>query len=146
MPIAALKYADDPKFKYFMKIKEQMSLALPLLAKVVNKQLSLHNYKMGTAHCVAFAETCRFNYNFMSRLVLNNNGLSDSDLAMLLEGLQHMRTISVIDLRKNIVGDQSVRMMSDFMIRSNPRHLQVLRLVDCKMSHPTTLTLLKLMR
>ena len=37
MPIAALKYADDPKFKYYMKIKEQMSLALPLLAKIVNK-------------------------------------------------------------------------------------------------------------
>ena len=37
MPIAALKYADDPKFKYFMKIREQMSLALPLLSKVVNK-------------------------------------------------------------------------------------------------------------
>ncbi len=37
MPIAALKYADDPKFKYFMKVKEQMSLALPLLAKIVNK-------------------------------------------------------------------------------------------------------------
>jgi hypothetical protein len=37
MPIAALKYADDPKFTYFMSIKSQMSLALPLLAKVVNK-------------------------------------------------------------------------------------------------------------
>ena len=61
MPIAALKYANDPKFTYFMKIKEQMSLALPLLAKVVNKQLSLHNYKLGAEHCAAFAETCKFN-------------------------------------------------------------------------------------
>lgn len=84
MPIAALKYANDPKFTYFMKIKAQMSFALPLLAKVVNKQLSLHNYKLGTEHCAAFAETCKFNCDFMSKLVLNNNGLTDSDLATLL--------------------------------------------------------------
>ena len=81
MPIAALKYADDPKFQYFMKVKEQMSLALPLLAKVVNKQLSLHNYTLGLEHCIAFAETCKYNKDFMSKLVLNNNGINDESLA-----------------------------------------------------------------
>lgn len=101
MPIAALKYANDPKFIYFMKIKEQMSLALPLLAKVVNKQLSLYNYALGMAHCTAFAETCLHNNEFMSKLVLNNNGLTDDSLAALLKGLLQMTTISVLDLRKN---------------------------------------------
>lgn len=105
MPIAALKYANDPKFNYFMSIKSQMSLALPLLAKVVNKQLSLHNYFLGTAHCVAFGETCKQNSTFMSKLVLSNNGLTDSDLAVLLRGMHNMETLSVIDLRKNIVGE-----------------------------------------
>ena len=123
MPIAALKYSDDPKFTYFMKVKDQMSLALPLLAKVVNKQLSLHNYKMGAAHCKAFAETCKFNQHFMSKLVLNNNGLSDDDLATLLRGLRLMETISVIDLRKNHVGQEAVSYMGDFMVRNHPRHL-----------------------
>ena len=87
MPIAAMKYASDPKFQYFMKIKEQMSLALPLLAKVVNKQLSLHNYTLGLEHCIAFAETCKHNYEFMSKLVLNNNGITDESFAHLLTGL-----------------------------------------------------------
>ena len=90
MPIAALKYAEDPKFKYFMKVREQMSLALPLLAKVVNKQFSLHNYKLGFEHCVALGETCKFNYHFMSKLVLNNNGLTDESLSAFFTGLTHM--------------------------------------------------------
>lgn len=146
MPIAALKYAEDPKFKYFMKIKEQMSLALPLLAKVVNKQLSLHNYTLGLEHCIAFAETCKHNYDFMSRLVLNNNGLTDESFAELLIGLQHMDTISVIDVRKNAIGEKSVRLMSHFFMTLFPRHLQVLRLVDCKMDHPSTFMLLRMLK
>ena len=146
MPIAALKYADDPKFQYFMKVNDQMSLALPLLAKVVNKQLSLHNYTLGEEHCIALAETCKYNKDFMSKLVLNNNGMSDESFAHLLTGLQCMETISVLDLRKNAIGEKSVRLMSDFFVRGFPRHLQVLRLVDCKMDHPSTFMLLKMLR
>lgn len=123
MPIAALKYANDPKFTYFMSIKSQMSLALPLLAKVVNKQLSLHNYSLGTAHCIAFGETCKVNSNFMSKLVLNNNGLKDEDFATLLNGMQHLKALNVIDVTKNIVGEASVRLMSNFMSRNFPNHL-----------------------
>jgi len=100
-----------------------MSLALPLLAKVVNKQLSLHNYTLGTAHCIAFGETCKVNKHFMSKLVLNNNGLKDEDLAKLLYGMQSLKALNVIDLRKNIVGETSVRLMSDFMVRKFPNHL-----------------------
>ena len=145
MPIAALKYADDPKFHYFMSVKSQMSLALPLLAKVVNKQLSLRNYSLGQAHCIAFAETCKFNSSFMSKLVLSNNGLTDDDLAILLRGMHNMRTLSVIDLRKNVVGEQTVRAMADFFVRPFPCHLQVLRIVDCKMTAKVTHMLLRLL-
>ena len=44
----------------------------------------------------------------MSKLVLNNNGLTDESLAALLDGLQHMHTLSKIDLRRNHIGRQSV--------------------------------------
>ena len=56
-----------------------------------------------------------------------------------------MNTISVIDLRKNTVGKKSVEHMSDLFLRSFPRHLQVLRIVDCKMDHPSTYMLLRLL-
>ena len=145
MPIAAMKYANDPKFKYYMKIREQMSLALPLLAKVVNKQLSLQDYNLGYEHCVAFGETCKFNYDFMSKLVLNNNGLTDESLSMLLIGLQHMYTISLVDIRRNQIGCKSVRLLTDFMMRRPPKHLQVLRIIDCNMDHAATYLLLQML-
>jgi len=78
---------------------------------------------LGPEHCIAFGETCKVNSNFMSKLVLNNNGLGDEDLASLLRGMLHMETLSVIDLRKNTVGEASVSLMSDFMIRNFPSHL-----------------------
>lgn len=81
----------------------------------------------------------------MSKLVLNNNGLTDESLAALLLGLQHMQTISVIDLRRNQIGLKSVVLMEDFMIRRPPKNLQVLRIVDCKMDHSTTALLLELL-
>ena len=123
-----------------------MSFALPLLAKVVNKQLALHNYMLGPEHCAAFAETCKYNQDFMTKLVLSNNGMSDHDLATLLAGLCELDAINVIDLRKNQVGVKSVSLMSDFMVRAFPRHLQVLRIVDCKMDKTATYTLLRLLR
>ena len=89
-----------------------MSLALPLLAKVVNRQLSLQNYTLGKEHCIAFAETCKHNNEFMSKLVLSNNGLTDETLSDLLTGLVCMDTISVINLRHNVVGPKSVSLMS----------------------------------
>ena len=36
--------------------------------------------------------------------------------------------------------------MADFFLRNNPRHLQVLRIVECKMDHPSTLMLLRLLQ
>ena len=36
-PIAEQKFAEDPKYNYFIRCKEQLAPALPLLAKVVNK-------------------------------------------------------------------------------------------------------------
>ena len=56
-----------------------------------------------------------------------------------------METISVIDLRKNIVGEESVRAIANFLIRPFPSHLQVLRIVDCKMTASTTHMLLRLL-
>ena len=81
----------------------------------------------------------------MSKLVLNNNGLTDESLAAFLSGLTHMHTISLIDLRRNQVGQMSVRLMTNFMSRRIPMHLQVLRIIDCKMDYSTTGLLLDLL-
>ena len=57
-PVAEQKFHDDPKYSYFIHCKAQLTPALPLLAKVVNKQLTLYNYRLESAHTNAFAKTC----------------------------------------------------------------------------------------
>ena len=50
-PAAEEKFHNDPKYNYFMKCKSALTVALPLLAKVVNKQITLYNYRLESAHC-----------------------------------------------------------------------------------------------
>ena len=122
-----------------------MSLALPLLAKVVNKQLSLCNYNLSLEQCVAFGETCKFNHSFMSKLVLSKNGITDESLSALMLGLSNLNTISLINIRHNQVGQKSIRLIANLFRRHPPQHLQVLRLIDCNMDLSTTGLLLDLL-
>ena len=43
-PASIVKYESNPKFAYFKICNKDCDLAIPLLAKVVNRQLSLLNY------------------------------------------------------------------------------------------------------
>ena len=43
-PISIVKYESNPKFYYFKVCNKDSDLAIPLLAKVVNRQLSLMSY------------------------------------------------------------------------------------------------------
>ena len=95
-PIAEQKFADDPKYNYFIKCKKQLTPALPLLAKVVNKQLTLYNYRLESAHSHAFAKTCqiissRINTSgFLTKILFDNCGLADIDFAELLKGISKL--------------------------------------------------------
>ena len=83
---------------------------MPLLAKVVNRQLTLHNYRIETAHCVAFAKTCdaiaaHDSTGFLSKLLLANCGVGDADFAELLRGITKLKALSQIIYRKNEIGE-----------------------------------------
>ena len=99
-PIAEQKYADDPKYNYFIKCKRQLTPALPLLAKVVNKQLTLYNYRLESAHSQAFAKTCQIisdrinTSSFLTKILFDNCGLIDIDFAELLKGISKLQTLS----------------------------------------------------
>ena len=106
-PLAVEKFKDDPKYNYFMKCKQQLTPAVPLLAKVVNKQLTLFNYRLDSAHTHAFAKTCslissRINTSgFLTKILFDNCGLIDIDFAELLKGVSKLQTLSHIIYRHN---------------------------------------------
>ena len=140
-PIAQERFANDAKYNYFMSVKAQLASALPLLAKVVNRQLTLHSYRIESAHCRAFAKTCdaiagHVNTTaFLSKLLLDNCGVSDADFAELIRGITKLKTLSQIIYRKNEFGEKSVWQIQPILLRPfGQNHLQDLRIVDCKIT------------
>ena len=76
-PASIVTYAGNPKFAYFQICTKDCDLAIPLLAKVVNQQLSLMNYQLSIGHVKAFCRTFDFNKNFVSKFLFDNCGLTD---------------------------------------------------------------------
>ena len=76
-PASIVKYESNPKYNYFQICQKDSDLAIPLLAKVVNRQLSLMNYKLSLGHVRAFVKTFEFNSEFVSSFLLKNCGLTD---------------------------------------------------------------------
>ena len=64
-PAAVERYAENPKYYYFQICNKDHDLAIPLLAKVVNRQLSLMNYQLSVGHIKAFGRTFEFNREFV---------------------------------------------------------------------------------
>ena len=56
-PVSIVRYDTNPKYAYFKICTKDCDLAIPLLAKVVNKQLSLMNYHLSVGHVKAFCKT-----------------------------------------------------------------------------------------
>ena len=136
-----------------MKCKSQLTPALPLLAKVVNRQITLYNYRLESAHCLAFAKTCDAiasridTTGFLSKLLLDNCGVVDSDFAELLRGIATLRTLSQIIYRRNELGGQSVWQLQPILLRPfGKNHLQDLRIVDCKITPKASYALIRLLQ
>ena len=95
-PISEEKYVNDPRYDYFIKCKKQCTPALPLIGKVVNKQLTLYNYRLESSHSQAFARTCQIissrisTAGFLNKILFDNCGITDIDFAELLKGFSKL--------------------------------------------------------
>lgn len=87
-PISAIRYKENPKYAFLNQCKHDGELALPLLAKVVNKQLSLLTYKLGDGHVKALCKTFALNPDCISRYYFQNCGISESALEHLISQFQ----------------------------------------------------------
>jgi len=76
-PCSIHVHKNNPKYAYFRICHADMELAVPLLAKVVNRQLCLSNYRLSLGHIKAFVKTFDFNSEFVNQFFLDNCGLSD---------------------------------------------------------------------
>ena len=133
-PISIVKFAANPKFNFFKICQQDSDLAIPLLAKVVNRQLSLINYKLSVGHVKAFCKTFDFNKEFVSRFLFQNCGMSDDHNAILFEHMQKLNHVSSIVLKNEDFGQKSVDGIVALLERPAPLNLMTLRLINCRTS------------
>jgi len=66
--------------------------------------------------------------------VLENNELRDGDLAQILMGLDNIRYIEKITIRKNQVGPVTIHNLIPLLRRRQPLNLRALTIHDCQLT------------
>ena len=121
-------------------------MALPLLAKVVNKQLSLMNYLLSQGHVKAFCKTFDFNKEFVNRFLFKNCGITDLHNEILLNSVEKLEQVTSLVYKQEEFGPKSVQAIRPLLLRPKPNHLQVLRIIDCKMPPQVTRELISIIK
>jgi len=104
------------------------------------------NYQLSIGHVKAFASTFDFNKIFVNRFLFNNCGMTDIHNEILLTAMEKLETVVSIVLKHEEFGVKSVRAIKPIVERPKPNRLQVLRLIDCKVSTQVTRELISILR
>ena len=137
-PISIIRYESNPKFHYFIGCNKDSDLALPLLAKVVNRQLSLMSYKLSTGHIKAFGNTFQYNSEFVNRFLFKNCGLSDQHIEILLKSCEQLKQVVSLVFKHEEFGLKAMQAIKFLFHRRKPNRLEILRIIDCHI--PGTVT------
>ena len=87
----------DPKILYFLKCKEKLEVALPILDKVWRKTLCLQGYTLSKGHCEGIAVACHyFDPKIINRVLFENCGISGAEFTDILNGLAHLDDVKSI--------------------------------------------------
>ena len=122
-PASIEKYASNPKFAYFQICVKDCDLAIPLLAKVVNRQLSLVNYQLSLGHVKAFCKTFDFNQEFVCKFLFDNCGLSDTHNQIFLTSMDKLEKVTDLVFKRSEFLNKSVLAMKPILNRPKPFNL-----------------------
>jgi hypothetical protein len=99
----------DPRVEYFVKCKEQLDSALPILEKVYMKTLCLQDYTLSLGHCQAIAVACQyFDEKVINRVLFSNNGMKGDDCALILQGLNKLKDVKSVIYKQNGFNKNSI--------------------------------------
>lgn len=73
---------------FFTNCKKQSELALPILAKIKNFELTLNDYRLDIGQFEALATSFAIQPNILTKITLNNSGLDDMQCQSLLKALK----------------------------------------------------------
>lgn len=84
------------KVKFIMKSNSQSELALPILAKIKNKELILTDYRLEHGHFEALKAAFLIEPDIVNKITLNNCGVDDTNFNCLLDGCKYLTNIAHI--------------------------------------------------
>jgi Ran GTPase-activating protein (RanGAP) involved in mRNA processing and transport len=137
---------------YFRNCENEYVLALPVLNMISDLRLALLSYKLNSGVCTSLARGLKANNSLLNTIILENNGLTDLDCSVVLEGLCSQAVVKTIVIKQNEVGEKSLKQLSKLLRRPRtyidndprkPGYLDELRIIDCRISQSTTAELMK---
>ena len=79
---------------------------------VIDKVLVIQNYRLSTTHCEAIHSALKCllgqKHQIISSIVLENNELKDEGIAEIIDGLDNIRFIEKVILKRNHVGPLTI--------------------------------------
>ena len=109
MPAIIDKYRDDPKMQYFIQcVYADQELFLPVLEYVHAKTLCLYDYTLSIGHCNALAKAFGYFDDFVNRVIFDNCGIDDQEMAAIIRGCLKMRDFKKIIYRQNIFAEEAL--------------------------------------
>jgi len=119
--------------KFFMICQQEIVLVLPLLLKIHNKQLNLCGYSLNKGTTAALQKAFTVFPDYVNRIILDNNGLSDSMFENVMKGIENLNEIRSIVYRNNDISTRSLAILKPLLLRPLPHCLDELRIVNCRM-------------
>ena len=106
-------------------------VALPLVNKVVDGKLVLSGYTLDSGHCEALATSIRDTQKpAIDSVYLDNCGVDDYELSLLLKGLEQMPGFQKLVYKNNVFMDNSLSAIQPILLKRDPKHLVELRLAN----------------
>lgn len=103
-------------------------MALPILAKIKNKELILNDYRLEIGHFLALKAAFKIDPECLNKVSLNNCGIDDNSFFSLLESCLELKNLNYLQLTKGDFGIKTVMLLADFF--QKPAKLETLILND----------------
>lgn len=124
-------FGGEPMLIYHKEIHDTQEIALPLINKVIDGKLVLQGYTLDSGHFEALAAAIKETKRPLLRdIYLENCGVDDHELALLLEGIFQMGGVQKLIYKNNVFLEESLEAIKPVLNKRSPHNLQELRLVN----------------
>lgn len=110
----------DPKVLFFVKCRQTLDYALPLLDKIIDKTLCLKNYSLSPGHCRALAFAASLLGKDLTRLNFDSCGIRDEEFAAVLKAIAMHDDFKSVSFARNVFDEKSVQALKPLFSRKIP--------------------------